>query len=69
MKQIICSTRLGRAPVRHDNVDFKLLYNYRNKDETLISVTKKVIWRSIFTSKLVRTQNIEYHSDECLQRV
>ena len=37
---------------------FKLLYNQRNKDETIISVIKRLFGEYI-TSRLVRTQNRE----------
>ena len=40
----------------------KLLYNQRNKDETIISVIKRLFGEHI-TSRLVRTQNWDYHSD------
>lgn len=40
----------------------KALYNQRNKDETIISVIKRLFGEHI-TSRLVRTQNRElYHS-------
>jgi hypothetical protein len=38
---------------------FKLLYNQRNKDETIISVIKRLFGEHIITSMLVRTQNRE----------
>jgi hypothetical protein len=37
----------------------KLLYNQRNKDETIISVIKKRLFGQHITSRLVRTQNRE----------
>jgi hypothetical protein len=38
---------------------FKLLYNQRNKDETIMSVIKRLFDEHIITSRLVRTQNRE----------
>jgi hypothetical protein len=38
---------------------FKLLYNQRNKDETIMSVIKRLFGEHIITSRLVRTQNRE----------
>jgi hypothetical protein len=38
---------------------FKLLYNQRNKDETIMSVIKRLFGEHIITSRLVRTQNLE----------
>ena len=40
----------------------KLLYNQRNKNETIVSVIKRLFGEHI-TSRLVRTQNRDYHSD------
>jgi hypothetical protein len=37
----------------------KLLYNQRNKDETIISVIKRLFGEHITSSRLVRTQNRE----------
>jgi hypothetical protein len=41
---------------------YKVLYNQRNKDETIISVIKRLFGEHI-TSRLVRTQIGNYHSD------
>lgn len=44
----------------------KVLYNQRNKDETIISVTKR-LFGGYITSRLVRTHRIEnYHSNASL---
>ena len=38
---------------------FKLLYNQRNKNETIVSVIKRPLFGEYITSRLVRTQNRE----------
>ena len=38
---------------------FKLLYNQRNKNETIVSVIKRLLFGEYITSRLVRTQNRE----------
>src|SRR6478736_1133746 len=43
----------------------KLLYNQRNKDETILSVIKRLFGEHI-TSRLVRTQNRELLSFRCI---
>jgi hypothetical protein len=43
----------------------KLLYNQRNKDETIVSVIKRLFGEHI-TSRLVKTQNRELLSFRCI---
>ena len=37
----------------------KILYNQRNKNETIVSVIKRTVWRIHITSRLIRMQNRE----------
>jgi len=44
----------------------KLLYNQQNKEETIMSVIKR-LFGAYIASRLVRTQNRErYHSFKCI---
>ncbi|MGA8912310.1 MAG: transposase, partial [Nitrososphaeraceae archaeon] len=44
----------------------KLLYNQRNKNETILSVIKRLFGEHITSSRLVKTQNRELLSFRCI---
>jgi hypothetical protein len=53
--QIICTIKIRRAPTRHDTIDFRPIIT-RTSDILPLSV-------DVITSRLVRTQTENYHSD------
>src|SRR6476659_10623326 len=44
----------------------RLLYNQRNKNETIVSVIKRLFGEHITSSRLVKTQNRELLSFRCI---
>ena len=44
----------------------RLLYNQRNKNETILSVIKRLFGEHITSSRLVKTQNRELLSFRCI---
>src|SRR6476469_11056972 len=72
----VIPARYEHVPIRKTNGRYrkqmkrgdycKLLYNQRNKNETIVSVIKRLFGEHITSSRLVKTQNRELLSFRCI---